>query len=139
MDQSGLDVLTRGLAGNGTRRRSLLIGGLLSALALPRGTEAKAKKQKRKQKTLWAVVDSDGSLAFARGATSAKKLQGNGAYEVSFNQDVSECAKVAQILYFYEFGSASVTPGSTTVTVFTYDTSGNRVAADKGFQLMVMC
>jgi hypothetical protein len=139
MDRSGLDALNRRLPGNGTQRRSLLMGALLSALALSRGAETKAKKRKRQQKTLWAVVDSNGSLAFTRGATSARKLQGNGAYEVTFNRDVSECAKVAQISYFYEFGSASVTAGSTSVTVFTYDTSGSRVAADKGFHLMVMC
>ena len=139
MDRSRLDALHRSLSGNGTGRRSLLMGGLLSALALSRGSETKAKKRKKKQKTLWAVVDSDGSLAFGRGATSAKKLQGNGAYEVAFNQDVSECAMIAQISYFYQPGTAAVTTGTSSVTVFTYDTSGSPVAANKGFQLMVMC
>jgi hypothetical protein len=116
------------------------MGALLSALALSRGAETKAKKKKKgKQKTLWAVVDSNGSLAFARGAASARKTQGNGGYEVTFNQDVSECAKIAQISYFYAPGTVYVTPGSTTVTVFTYDTSGSPVAADKEFHLMVMC
>jgi hypothetical protein len=139
MDRSGLDALHRSLTGNGTGRRSLLIGGLLSALALSRGAETKAKKRKRKQKTLWAVVDSDGSLAYGRGATSARQVSGNGAYEVTFTQDVSECAKIAEITYFHGPGTAYVTVGSTSVRVFTYDTNGGPVAADKGFHLMVMC
>ena len=101
MDRSGLDVLNRTLSGNGTGRRSLLMGGLLTAIALSRGAETKAKKRKRKLKSLWAVVDSDGSLASARGATLAKKLQGNGAYEVTFSQDVSQCAKITQIPYTF--------------------------------------
>jgi hypothetical protein len=139
MDRSGLDALNRSLAGNGTQRRSLLMGALLSVLALSRGAETKAKKRNKKQKTLWAVVDPDGRLVFGRGAASAKKLQGNGAYEVAFNQDVSECAMIAQISYFYQPGTATVAAGTPSVTVFTYDTSGSPVAANKGFQLMVMC
>jgi hypothetical protein len=139
MDRPRLDALNRSLARNGTGRRSLLMGGLLSALALSRGAETKARKRKRTQKTLWAVVDPDGRIAFARGATAARKLQGSGAYEVDFAQDVSECAKLAQLSYFYQPGVAYVTAGSTSVAVFTYDTSGSPVAANKGFHLMVMC
>ena len=133
MDQSRLDALNRSLARNGTGRRSLLISGLLSALALSRSTETKARKRKRRQKTLWAVVDSDGRLAFARGATSARKLQGNGGYEVTFTQDVSECAKIAQIPHLSGHGTDYVTVGSTSVRVFTYDTSGGPWRATRGF------
>jgi hypothetical protein len=146
VDRSGSDALHRDLAGNGTRRRSLLLGGLLSAFGLSRGAEAKSnvtasrkRRKKRAAKLLWAVVDSGGRLAFARGAISAKHGQGNGAYEVVFAQDVSQCAKIAQLQYFSAYGEAYVTQGSTKVSVYTFDTSNGRVAADKSFYLMVTC
>ena len=118
---------------------------MLGALGLARGADAKPKtpNTKRKKaaapKMLWAVVDSGGTLAYGSGVASVRKLQGNGAYEVVFERDVSACAHIARLPYFYAFGDAYVTPGTTNVTVFTYDTGQNRVAADKAFHLMVMC
>ncbi|HEU5430681.1 MAG TPA: hypothetical protein VFU81_03410 [Thermomicrobiales bacterium] len=146
MDGSGFKALTRLFGERGIRRRALLGGALLSAFALPRPGAAKTqagKRTKRKSasapKLLWAVVDPDGRLAFGNGATAAAKHQSEGAYEVSFDRDVSACGHVAHVPLFYAPGEAFVTPGAASVTVFTYDTGQGRVAANKAFHLMVMC
>ena len=143
MDQSRLDGWKQALGGTGTRRRSLLVGALLSAVALApaeaKPKQPKSRKKAKAAKTLWAVVDPGGALAFGSGVASAKKLQGDGAYEVVFERDVSPCALIAQIPYLYSPGEAYVAPGTTSVTVFTYDTSQNRVKANKAFHLIAMC
>jgi hypothetical protein len=146
MNRSDLDVLNRARATSGTGRRALLAGGLLSALALGQRADAKQKQKKSKPrkkptqpKLLWAVVDSGGTLAFGSGATAARKMQGNGTYEVTFDRDITECATIAQVTYLSGIGEVYVSTGGTTAAVFTYDTQQNRVAANKSFHLMVMC
>jgi hypothetical protein len=146
MNRSGLDALNRALATtSGTGRRALLAGGLLSALALGQRAEAKQKQPKAKPrkkpspKTLWAIVDPGGTLAFGSGVTSARKMQGNGTYELTFERDITECTAIAQVAYLSGLGEAYVSTGGTTAAVFTYDTQQDRVAANKSFHLMVMC
>src|SRR5690242_20515979 len=87
VDRSGLDAPNRNPVGNGTRRRSLLVGGPLGALGLARGADTTPRTSKTKRnkaaapKMLWAVVDSGGQLAYGSGVSSVKKHQGHGASE----------------------------------------------------------
>lgn len=94
-------------------------------------------------KVMWATVDRGGQLVRGSGATSAKRTS-EGSYQVYFEQDVNECAHVAQLPYFSAFGEAYTHPLATepeSIVVFTYDTgnSAGRYAANKDFHVVVTC
>lgn len=95
-------------------------------------------------RTLFAVVNSDGTLVRRCGAVSSTRIAG-GQYEVIFNRNVRACAYVATIGLSGSVGASD--PGEITVVgrnsnvsgVFltTHDSSGTR--ADRGFHLTVHC
>lgn len=68
-----------------------VLGGVLGTFASPRDAEAAVLK------TLWAVVDADGTLQRGKGVTSLSRLS-SGEYLIKFKQDVSRCACSATLL-----------------------------------------
>jgi hypothetical protein len=103
---------------------------------------------------LWAVINSNGTVARQSGAVTAAASFGtppNGQYFVTFDRDVHQCDFQASIgassnsTTFWSsvppgwvtlsFGGIFGNPG--TVIVETYDTSGNHAARD--FHLAVFC
>jgi len=94
---------------------------------------------------LWAVVNSNGTLARGRGATSAGSLGVDGQYQVIFNRDVAGCAYVATL------GDAVASTGAEgVVTVAPRSGNANGVfvqtynvltgtEADLPFHLAVLC
>jgi hypothetical protein len=87
---------------------ALLVAGLGSAVATTLITSAMIKDHTIKNVDLsadatkslgqvWAVVNSDGTLARDRGATSAASLGVDGQYEVVFNRNVSACSYTATL------------------------------------------
>src|SRR5215210_6658080 len=52
--------------------------------------------KKKELKTLWAVVDADGTLVRGKGVTGNNKL-GTGTYGFFFNRNVEGCAWVATL------------------------------------------
>jgi hypothetical protein len=94
---------------------------------------------------LWAVVNTDGTLARGRGATSADSLGVDGQYEVVFNRNVAGCAYAATL------GDAAASTGAEgVVTVAPRDGNANAVfvqtfdvltstEADLPFHLVVFC
>jgi hypothetical protein len=107
---------------------SILFGGIAQAQA----------------QSLFAVVNSNGSLARGLGAVSSRGTGLIGNYEVIFNRDVRNCAYVATI---GRFNTGVAAPGEITVAsrggnnngVFLTlkDSAGNRRA--EGFHLVVTC
>jgi hypothetical protein len=98
---------------------------------------------------LWAVVDTDGSLVRGSGgATSAQlfKPTVDGAYEVDFGQDVTDCALIAA-LGRVDAADSNPAPGEIGVAyrngnaqatfVKTLDSGGSE--ADQSFHLAVFC
>ena len=100
---------------------------------------------------LWAVINSDGTVARQSGAVTATGTLGGGQYLVTFNRDVRQCdfqATVGTSLnsttvwitvppgwVTVSFGGVLGNPG--TVIVETYGTNGARLARD--FHLAVFC
>jgi hypothetical protein len=106
-------------------------GGAFQAAAVPK-------------KVLWAVVNSDGTLARGKGALDASTL-GGGSYEVLFDRNVRKCAYTATIGLSGAAGSE--VPGEITVVgraganngvfITTHDSTG--AFADRGFHLTLNC
>jgi hypothetical protein len=90
-------------------------------------------------KTLWAVVNPDGTLARGKGATSSRKPS-TGEYEIRFVQDVRNCAYSATFdhnsgFVFIALRDASI--GQREVGVTTTDRGGT--VRDSPFHLVVHC
>jgi hypothetical protein len=90
-------------------------------------------------KTLWAVVNADGTLARGKGATSITKAD-TGDYEVRFRQDVSRCAYSATFdhtsgFIFISLRGSSIGPREVGVT--TLDRGA--FVHDSPFHLIVQC
>jgi hypothetical protein len=112
--------------------------------AVERYAEEATKRRRGCACTLYAVVNSDGTLARSFRAVSAKKL-GPGQYEVIFNRNVRKCAYVATI--GLPRNMCSSPPGEITVAgryttdrgvfVTTYSSVGT--LEDRGFHLAVHC
>jgi hypothetical protein len=92
---------------------------------------------------LWAVVNQSGSLARAVGTTSAGRV-GEGAYEVFFNQDVTNCVFSGSIgdpgTITSVSGTVSVgrrSGNANGIRVDTRTTSGDQ--ADRPFHVVVVC
>jgi len=96
------------------------------------------------KKVLWAVVNSDGTLARGKGALDANRL-GGGQYEVLFDRNVSKCVYTATIGLsgasgFSAPGQITVgrrTGASNGVFITTHNSSGS--FADRGFHLALNC
>lgn len=89
----------------------------------------------------WAVVSSTGSLVRDQGATAAA-LTGAGEYQVSFTQNISQCAYQATIASSDATtpttGEAvAFSPSANTVEVRTFDSGGT--ASGRPFHLTVNC
>ena len=135
------DELAKGVADGSISRHKVLkslfaglLGGLLSLFVLPsRDAEAKLLP------TLWARVNSYGTLVKedSKGVVSGS-YSAQGIYEVTFNRNVSHCAKVATLRetigFIYTTESAT---SSTVVKVGTYTSNGN--PANVLFDLIVKC
>jgi hypothetical protein len=97
-----------------------------------------------RQTLLWAVVNSDGSLARDKGARDANRIA-TGQYEVLFDQRVSNCAYVASIGIDTSQGSA--TPGEISTAarsgarngVFVATQNSSGADASRSFHLAVFC
>jgi hypothetical protein len=90
---------------------------------------------------LFAVVGASGSLIKSSGVATLVK-PATGLYEITFNQDIRECATVASpgsagSLPSGQAASASTPPPGAKVTVRTFDSNGND--DDLGFTLAVFC
>lgn len=99
---------------------------------------------------LWAVIDSDGTVARQSGAVTASSAFGYGQYLVTFNRDVHQCDYQATIGTSLNSTTvwATVPPGWVTVSfggvfnpgaviVETYDTSGSNLPRD--FHVALFC
>ncbi len=104
--------------------------------------DADAAKHRTQLKTLWAVIEEDGTPSKDKGLTGSERYPGSeteGLYRISFNRDVSRCAYTAtaatrdanQISAFEDPIS------SHSVVVATRDSDG--VEADRRFSLVVNC
>lgn len=91
---------------------------------------------------LWAVVDSDGTLARQSGATDVDRTAA-GRYEVTFDRDVSDCAYVASIgtstTATPAGGETGVSQGNDPNDVFVRNRDSDGTFADRGFHLAVHC
>jgi hypothetical protein len=92
--------------------------------------------------SLWASVDTTGTLVRNKGVTSALKTA-TGQYRVIFNQDVTPCIYQATIggpttgVAAGQITAGQVVAVSGGVQVITQDSAG--VAADRAFFLSVFC
>ena len=96
------------------------------------------------RRVVWAVVNSDGTLARGQGALDANRLD-VGQYEVLFDRVVRRCAYTATIGISRAVGVEA--PGEITVAgragarngvfISTHDSTG--AFADRGFHLTVNC
>ena len=147
-DETGeysFDELAKGVA-DGTLSRSkalkavfaATLGGALSIFALP-SRDAEAARRRRLPKTLWAVVNADGTLVRGKGVTGSIRAT-TGFYQVTFVRDVSGCACSASTNGGIpgDVAPSSISPPAPQVVqVFTWNSAGT--PADLAFQLVVNC
>jgi hypothetical protein len=123
----------------------------MSELNLPRAAEAQRAdvnvateiSDDDDARTMYAVVDANGTLTRGRRAVSATRL-GTGAYEVVFRKDVRKCVYLGTIGLSGSAGSSL--PGEITVVgragndrgVFVTTHSSGGASADLGFNLAVL-
>lgn len=101
-------------------------------------------------KTLWAVVNEDGTLDRSKGVTDSIRLA-EGAYRITFNRDVSGCAYSATVdlsglgeghageVYVGRNDDSPTDPTTPRqVDVATYNSSGTG-SVDNQFDLTVDC
>lgn len=101
-------------------------------------------------KTLWAVVNEDGTLDRGKGVTDSSRVA-EGAYRITFNRNVSGCAYSATIdlsglgeghqgeVYVYQtLEDPSDPPTPRQVDVFTFNSAGT-TSDDNQFDLIVHC
>ena len=87
----------------------------------------------------FATVSDAGALADQRGATAAARSAA-GVYSVTFDADVSKCARTVSINGDAPGIVTSTATGATTVAVHTFDIgAGGATAADRSFHLVVTC
>ena len=87
----------------------------------------------------FATVSDGGALADQRGATAAAR-SALGVYSVTFDSDVSKCARTVSINGDAAGIVTSTSTGATTVAVHTFDIgAGGATAADRPFHLVVTC
>lgn len=87
--------------------------------------------------TLWANVRIDGSTEHQSGSTSSvKRLAPAGAYDVTFNRDVSACNYQATL---QGPGQILAAPGGSANAVFIQVGGSAGPPADSGFYLAVFC
>ena len=118
----------------------LLCVGLVVGLGLGSTIDDADAAKKKELKTLWAVVNTDGSALRAKGVTTTTlKADDPGNYIIDFNRDVSKCASTATIEgglagEISTFKNASDPNG---VRVVTYNSQAS--FENKPFTLLVNC
>jgi hypothetical protein len=93
----------------------------------------------KKANLAWAVVNAGGNLTGGKRVASASKID-TGTYVVVFTRDVSGCAYQATVRHGSfggEFAAEPRTGNANGVFVTTWSSAG--AAADRPFQLMVIC
>jgi hypothetical protein len=131
-----------------TGSAAALAAGANTGPGLPaRATVTKAQSHVIRPIDIWAVVNSDGTLARGERVVSASRIPEvvPGTYVVRTTRDVTFCSYVATIGLSSAEGEEA--PGFIVVNrrfddpkavfVHTYDTSGN--SADRAFHLKVSC
>jgi hypothetical protein len=86
----------------------------------------------------FATVSDAGALGDKRGATAAARSAA-GVYSVTFDSDVSKCARTVSINGDAAGAATSTSTGATTVAVHTFDLLPAVAAADRSFHLVVTC
>jgi hypothetical protein len=86
----------------------------------------------------FATVSDGGTLADQRGATAAARSAA-GVYSVTFDADVSKCARTVSINGDAAGIATSTSTGATTVAVHTFDVLPAVAPADRSFHLVVTC
>lgn len=128
---------------NGSIKRSDL--GASARIAGPRGRQGPAGPAGSVSK-LWAVMQPTGALQRSAGTLSAGRL-GAGQYEVTFNQDIRECAYLANVGSPVDISNAASQQGfavtgkkfGTAHTVRINTRANNGTSADRPFYLLVVC
>jgi hypothetical protein len=147
MDRDSFTRLANSVAATASRRTAF---GLAGALGLSTLDTAKARKRKKKKckrcsnnganSTLWAVVDTDGTLLRSKGATESDHDATFGIYSVAFERDVNLCA-YAVTLEDEDGFAFIVTPSSeqppNVIEVAIRDDDGG--PRDIRFHLLVTC
>jgi hypothetical protein len=115
--------------------------GKSNAAAKPPGTTT---SKPTAAKTLWAVINANGTTARASGVKSSQKeANSTGEYDVIFKRNVSGCAYVASFADPRQTGEVSAssltsTPNGVYVQTVT-NTGTNEVPSDRPFHLAVFC
>jgi hypothetical protein len=143
-EEHSFDELAKGVA-DGTLPRgkalksvfAALVGGLLGGFALaPREAEARVPR------TIWVVVNSDGTIARSNGGFSRAEKLDTGYYRVVAKRTIGSCAMFATIEEFSLVsgggtGQISIYPSSQVGYVNTARSDG--VAVDKTFHFIAHC
>lgn len=127
-------------------RALALIIAALAALALNAGASAAGRPQATAT-ALWAVVNTDGTLARGSGAVSSSQLGTDGYYTVTFNRDVSACAYTAtggaasasDVLDDAVIFTAQPATNPAGVLVLEYDAILGADSYSSGFHLVIAC
>jgi hypothetical protein len=93
----------------------------------------------RARRTLWAVVNADGTLDRGKGVTDSNRV-GQGEYEIRFERDVNRCAYAVTFDHTSGFAFISLRDSSISsreVGVTTTDRTA--VVRDSPFHLIVNC
>ena len=153
---TGRDVRNSSLTGTDIRNRSLLgadfkPGQVPAGPPGPRGAQGATGAKGDKgdpgvpgadATRLWAVINGDGTTGVNSGVTASGRtapLPTQGAYEVIFNRDVSNCSY--QVTLVAERGEAFAAPRFNNVNgVFVSTFESNAAGgADRSFHLAVFC
>ncbi|MGH2975330.1 MAG: hypothetical protein ACRDLL_10760 [Solirubrobacterales bacterium] len=132
--------------------RNLTYANVMATIAvfivLGGGAVAAIQSKSSKARPLWAVVSTDGSLVRGHGAESAKQPfgPGDGAYQVTFNRNVTGCGLVATL---GRVNSASRNPDAGEIgvayrhgdrrSVFVKTRASDGGPGDSSFHLAVLC
>jgi hypothetical protein len=148
MDRDRVTRLANTVAATASRRAAFGLAGVMGLSTLRTANARKRKKKKCKRcgdsgasSTLWAVVETDGTLMRGKGATGSEH-DGSfvGLYTVAFERDVDQCAYALTLeeedgLAFIGTPSAAQPPN--VVTVVTRDDNGS--PRDIRFHFIVTC
>ncbi len=110
--------------------------GLVAGLSLGSTVEDADAAQRTQLRTLWANLRSDGLTTSYKGRTGNRRT-GEGIYTISFNRNVSTCARTATLVSNVARPIIVTAPGpdprSIEVQTFTTD----RMFSDQPFSLVV--
>ena len=146
--QKFLDVLGVEVAVETSRLKMMFVAAgmavtllTLAGVVVGSMTEDADAARRPQLNTLWAVVDSDGTLARGKGVTESDNVS-TGDYTTAFKQDVSSCASSATLLnnsgfVFLDTIRATDPLTRREVGVSTLDRNG--FVPDTSFHVIVTC